>query len=100
MRLKAYPRPIIPFLLSFMSGILAGSEFPDHFLWAFGVLLSSTILVVWKIGVKKTARLSPIVLFFCLGYLSLQPWIVPRFPANHVVNFSDTHPWKITGTVD
>ncbi|MGD2013448.1 MAG: ComEC/Rec2 family competence protein, partial [Desulfobacterales bacterium] len=48
---------------------------------------------------KKNAWFLPILLFVLLGYLSIQPWVSPRLPANHVLQYSDTHRWDITGRI-
>jgi len=48
---------------------------------------------------NRTSKLFPLVLFIALGYLSIQPWVAPTFPPNHVIHFMDAHPWKITGVI-
>lgn len=54
----------------------------------------------WHIIKKNRAFFSPVVLFFSLGYLSIQPWLAPDFPSTHVVHFADTHPWKVVGVIE
>ncbi len=40
-----------------------------------------------------------LLLFVSLGYLSVQPWVSPRLPANHILHYTDTHRWDITGRI-
>ncbi len=97
---KIYARPVIPLLLPMISGIAVGTRFPGQAVWAYiGVFVCAGI-IIRRIQQKDTGLVSPIVLFLALGYLSIQPWVAPEFPPNHVVHFTDTHPWKIIGVVD
>jgi competence protein ComEC len=54
---------------------------------------------LWKTFYQKQALVLPILLFISLGYLSIQPWVSPRLPANHILRFSDDHRRDITGQV-
>ena len=40
------------------------------------------------------------MLFVSLGYLSIQPWLSPGHPANHINQYTDTHRWVIGGRID
>ena len=95
-----YFRPIIPLLLSMISGIAAGSRFPGYEVGAYVVVFVIVCLIFHAICKKRTAFLLPIVLFVALGYLSIQSWITPRFPLNHVTHFTDTSQWEIVGVID
>jgi competence protein ComEC len=95
-----YFRPIATLLMSLMGGILLGCQFPGH---AIG-MLAIGFLCAGIIGIdlirKKTAGLSPLILYAALGYMAIQPWIAPHFSSNHIQNFSDETRWQITGVVD
>ncbi len=97
---KLYSRPVIPLLLSMMSGIASGVWFPGHGTWAYIVVSVFACLIFYAIAKRKTVVFSPIVLFLSLGYLSVQSWVVPDLPSHHVVRFADTDPWEITGVID
>ena len=94
-----YSRPVIPLLFSMISGIVVGARFPGHGAWMIMVVSVCTATLLFFIIKKRTSKLFPIVLFIALGYLSIQPWVAPTFPSNHVIHFMDTHPWKITGVI-
>jgi competence protein ComEC len=96
---QVYARPLIPVLLALMTGItmgLYGPGLPGVFLAACSAFVLC-IFFVWK---GRKLRLLPLVLFFLLGYWSLQGWIAPHLPSNHVARFIDDHPWHIIGRLD
>ena len=94
-----YSRPVIPLLLSMISGIVVGAWFPGHGTWMIIVVFVCAAALLFFILKKRTSKLFPFVLLIALGYLSIQPWVLPPFPSNHVIHFMDTHPWKITGVI-
>jgi competence protein ComEC len=94
-----YSRPVIPLLLSMISGIVIGTWLPGYGKWMIIVVIVSTAALIYFIHKKKTSKLLPIALLIGLGYMSIQSWIFPVFPSNHVIHFMDTHPWKITGVI-
>ena len=95
-----YSRPVFPLLLSIISGISFGSWFPRHDTLAYPVIILCLCLLFYDIIKKKIAFIWPILLFSALGYLSIQPWIVPNFPSNHIIHFTNSNPWKIVGIID
>ncbi len=95
-----YFRPVVPLLLSMISGIAAGSWLPGHDVLAYVVVSISICLIFHAIRKNRTVIILPIVLFVVLGYLSIQSWVMPNFPPNHVIHYFDTHPWKIAGVID
>ncbi len=100
MRRRFYIRPAAALLAALAGGIAAGACLPGYLLPA---LFAAGAAALWGIGDalrRRGARLSPLVLFAALGYLSLQPWVAPRLPADHILHFADRQPWRITGTVD
>jgi competence protein ComEC len=94
-----YSRPVIPLLLSMISGIVVGAWFPGNATWMIIVVSVCAATLLFFIRKKRTPKLFPLVLLMTLGYLSIQPWVFPAFPPNHVIHFMDTHPWKITGVI-
>ncbi len=77
-----------------------GAWFPGKRILAFSAVALCAFFIIWRIYQKNTGFISPIVLFLALGYLSIQSWVAPAFPPNHVVHFMDTHQYKIVGAVD
>jgi len=94
-----YSRPVVPLLLSMISGIVVGAWFPGHDTWMVVVVSVCAATLLFFIRKKRAPKLSPLVLLIALGYLSIQPWVAPTFPSNHVIHFMDTHQWKITGVI-
>ncbi len=95
-----YSRPVIPILVSLILGIACGLWLPGHKVYAYFVILVCTGLIVYFILQKKTVLILPAILFFAFGYLSLQPWVAPKFPSNHITNFLDLQKWRIVGLID
>ena len=96
---KAYTRPIAPIVLSLMAGISIGARFPGMGAASIIGLAGFAALSLYFLLRQKYARLTPILVFFLLGYISIQPWVTPRFPPHHIVHFAGTQKWRITGTV-
>ncbi|MBL7180890.1 MAG: DNA internalization-related competence protein ComEC/Rec2 [Desulfobacterales bacterium] len=95
-----YFRPVIPLLLALVAGTALGFWFPGHAFRA-GLLTFLCIAgIVFAVARQKAARILPLVLFTALGYLSIQPWLTPKFPPSHVIHFADTHPLEIAGVID
>jgi competence protein ComEC len=94
-----YSRPVIPLLLSMMSGIVVGTWFPGRGTWIVIVLLVFAATLFYFILKKRTTKILPVGLLISLGYLSIQPWMAPTFPSNHLIHFMDTDPWEITGVI-
>ena len=97
---RTYSRPVIPILVSLILGIACGLWLPGHKVYTYFVILVCTGLILYFILQKKTVLILPVILFFAFGYLSLQPWIAPKFPSNHIVNFLDLQKWRIVGLID
>jgi competence protein ComEC len=86
--------------MSLMGGILLGSRFAG-FASVFGVLAvvcgGFSLMCLCR---RKSAFFMPVLLFVSLGYLSIQPWLSPRIPSNHIQNYTDTRRWDIFGQID
>ena len=79
-------------------GIVVGSQFPGH-----GVLVSliaTGCFCLLFFHRKQTALFFPLILFFSLGYLAIQPWTAPRYAANHIIHYADSYRWDVVGTID
>jgi competence protein ComEC len=96
---RIYARPLIPALLALMSGLVAGLYLPglSAVLVTIGLAFLGSVLLAW---IGRRVYVLPLILFFLLGYWSLQGWIAPKLPANHVTRFIDDDPWHIIGTLD
>ncbi|MBW2251245.1 MAG: ComEC family competence protein, partial [Deltaproteobacteria bacterium] len=100
---KVYSRPIIPLLISMISGIVLGDIVPGFRVWAYLLVSTTGGLMLCSIisrSFLKKDFLVPIILFFALGYLLIQPSTSPNFPSNHIIHFTDSNKWKIIGTID
>jgi competence protein ComEC len=95
-----YDRPVIPLLISLMFGTAFGWWFPGHVKWAYIIILLNAGWILKKIIRQETAFIPPLILFFCLGYLSIQTWAAPEFPPDHLIHFTDSERWQIVGTID
>ena len=95
-----YFRPVIPLLVSLIAGIGAGSRFSGQSACGYCVALVCICWILCCLYKNRGVIFTPIVLFFALGYLSIQPWVAPKFPPHHIVHFQDSDSWKITGVID
>ncbi|MFO7558027.1 MAG: DNA internalization-related competence protein ComEC/Rec2 [Desulfobacterales bacterium] len=95
-----WARPVIPLSLSFIAGILAGEKLPGHGLLLFLPAFFFFFVTIFQLVRKKSALFSPLLLFLCLGYLSIQPWTSPRFPENHIVHYADGRKRAIQGVIE
>jgi competence protein ComEC len=92
-------RPFIPLLIAFICGILLGSASVGFEIWVVTVVIVCAgfcLLQIWRL---KCAFNVPFLLFVALGYLAIQPWIFPRYPANHIIHYADTQRWDIVGHI-
>ncbi|MFO8084117.1 MAG: ComEC/Rec2 family competence protein, partial [Desulfobacterales bacterium] len=99
-RTRVYFRPVIPLLVSLIAGIIAGSRFSGHGDCAYCLALVCVCLILYFLYKNRGVVFTPTVLFFALGYLSIQPWVAPKFPPHHIVHLADADSWKITGVID
>lgn len=97
---RFYQRPVIPLTVALMAGIALGGVAPGYSSWALVLALACGFGTACCRVRRQPAAISPLVIFVSLGYLSLQAWVDPRFPENHVSRFVDSGPWRIVGVVD
>jgi competence protein ComEC len=95
-----YCRPVIPLTVALIAGIGLGAEAPGWAGAALAVALACGLGMLRCITRDEPAAVLPLLLFVALGYLSLQAWVQPRFPADHVSRFVNSGPWRIVGVVD
>jgi competence protein ComEC len=95
-----YFRPAIPLLISLICGIVLGSEYKGFKLGLGTVVILSAACVLRHIYRRQSGVIFPILLFVALGYLSIAPWLQPRFPANHIIHYAGSERWDITGIID
>lgn len=95
-----YSRPVIPLLLSLIIGIFLGDRNPHFKEAAYLCLFAGIIFGILGIIRRRSAILSPLIIFLSLGYLSILPWAKPDLPANHVAHVTSTQPYQITGIID
>jgi competence protein ComEC len=94
-----YARPLLPLLLSFITGILLGDRFSGYTPLAVLPVLAGFLLTAHAVLRSVRIRFWPLILFLCLGYLAIQPWGSPRLPENHISRFADGGVRRITGRV-
>lgn len=100
---NAYSRPVIPFLVSFILGIALGAWIPGYATGTYVIAFISSCFMLFCIARhygQGFTLFAPLLFFIALGYLSIQPWIVPRFPANHIIHTVDSGKWEISGVID
>lgn len=93
-------RPVIWLAAAFLPGVAAGSAFAGHVYLAGALLLAAAAPLAVSLIKGRPAAILPLVLFFMLGYLSVQPWAWPRFPGNHITRYADGRVYALTGVVD
>ncbi len=96
---RFYVRPAAALLAGLVVGIAAGNRLPGYTLPAGLLALAAALWTVADLVRGRTARAVPLILFTLLGYLSLQPWVAPCLPADHVRYFAGPRKWTIGGVV-
>ncbi len=103
---RIYYRPLIPLLIAFITGIAAADFLSNHLsgqiVWpAVAGILVSTGMLIFSIVSHKDAKLLPLILFFCLGYYALTPWLPTSFSQDHVKYYiNDPVKWEISGILN
>ncbi|MBI5344372.1 MAG: hypothetical protein HZB83_03400, partial [Deltaproteobacteria bacterium] len=81
-------RPLLPFLISFIFGILAASRF--HFSYrAVYLSLAASVLAVLFLSLRgiRFNRFAASIPFFFLGALSILPYVRPEFAPGHIKDY-------------
>jgi len=97
---KEIYRPFIYLVTAYLPGVLLGASFPGYIPAALLLCLLSTGLILYFIKRKRSAILWPLIFFFSLGYVSIQPWVSSSFAENHITRFADGSKHLLTGVVD
>jgi competence protein ComEC len=92
-------RPIIWLTISMIVGILAGEAYPGYGPWIFVPVVAVGVVLVICLKRKSPALLPALFFFSSIGYLSIQPWVAPRFPDHHIRHLVDSEACQITGTI-
>ncbi|MGD9364331.1 MAG: DNA internalization-related competence protein ComEC/Rec2 [Desulfobacteraceae bacterium] len=94
-------RPLIPVAVAHILGIALGACRADDGGWVLALALALMAALWLCIHLKRChwAIWTPLLLCFCGGYISIQPWMKTDPPARHVVHFADKGYWKIEGVV-
>jgi competence protein ComEC len=97
---RAVFRPVIPLLLAMTAGILFADKFPGYLAGAVIVMLVLSIGLIGLFLRQFPSMLLSLALFFSAGYITLQPWVSPRFPDHHVIHLTDSRHYLISGIID
>lgn len=92
-------RPLVPVAAAHILGIVLGARRADDWGWVLALALMAALCLCIRIKRCQWAILAPLLLCFCGGYISIQPWMRTDLPARHVVRFADKGYWKIEGVV-
>ena len=92
-------RPLIPLVLTLMAGIAAGAWWPGGAGWSVLGLVPCVAAILWHLRWGRSGLAAPLLFFFLLGYLSIQPYLAPRFGPHHVARRAGQTFWTITGVV-
>ena len=79
-----YARPVIPILLSLISGLAFGFVLPGLAIWIWCPTLFLLALIVCRIVQGQGASVAPLGLCALAGYLAIQSWVAPNFSQNQV----------------
>lgn len=96
---RPFARPFIPLFLSLGGGVAIGARLPGHAPWAAALAAACLAMVFYWIRHGRWALVTAILLFLSLGYLSIQPWLSPRFNPRHIVRFAGDSRYEISGVV-
>ena len=95
-----YFRPIIVLTLAQGLGIVIAGSTEGGFLWAYPVICGCLAYLIYRISREKGSALVPFALFFFIGWVSIKSYLAPILPSNHIANFLNERPKKITGTIE
>ncbi|MDM8516663.1 DNA internalization-related competence protein ComEC/Rec2 [Desulfobacterales bacterium HSG16] len=97
---RRYFRPFIPLLGAFIAGIVFGDQFSGHHAIGICLVLMCLASILAAVILRKNAKFFPIVLFFSIGYLSIQYYSAPTLPDSHINNFAaDRRTRTISGRI-
>lgn len=92
-------RPLIPLLLSYLSGLIAG-----YYLTIPQTILLSSILTLLLLSIvtitlkkKRSSLILLVIIFNLLGILFLNSSLPPQLPANHIANYATEEKMVLEG---
>ena len=92
-------RPAAFFFLALAAGLVIGDRFPGHFYFLLlGTLVAATIFQFSVLSDLRTL-LATAGVFLVLGYVSLQPWVTPELPPDHIKFYADGPRGTLIGRV-
>jgi len=94
-----YERPSVPLLVSIIAGITAGSWFPGHPIIVAIFSLLGLVSIIPGVLRRKALHILPLILFFSMGYLSIQSFVSYKHPPNHILNHTGRYFKKIAGVI-
>ncbi|MEJ2037516.1 MAG: ComEC/Rec2 family competence protein, partial [Desulfosarcinaceae bacterium] len=92
-------RPLIPAAAGLMGGIVLGACLPGYFALAVAVAAALAAGLLACVLRRRGAGVMPLLFIAAAGYLSVQPWLAPHLPRNHVSRYADQGKWLIQGVV-
>jgi competence protein ComEC len=92
-------RPLLPIASALAVGILAGGTWPGFYTAALVIAGLLALALAWYIRHRCRVLVLPIVFCAICGYLSIQPWLIQRLPAGHVVHYVNQGQWQVQGVV-
>ena len=92
-------RPLIPMVICVIAGIKTGAYLPGFLL----PVLAGSVLLALGIAISlrrvRSAILMPLLLCVATGYVSIQPWVRPDMPADHVIHYAEQGKWRVFGKI-
>ncbi len=94
-----YFRPLIPLSLALAAGIAVGEHLPGYIFSAVTIVILGIARLMFLVLKTRAAVFGPLFLMAAAGYLSIQPWMAPDLPTDHIIHYANTHRLKISGSV-
>jgi competence protein ComEC len=92
-------RPLVPMTVAIIMGIALGTCFSGYFEWALAAFLTMVPFVWLHVLRQQWTIVLPLLVCVGSGYISIQAWLSPDLPNNHVLNFADQGYLRIYGVV-
>ncbi|MCP4351180.1 MAG: DNA internalization-related competence protein ComEC/Rec2 [Desulfobacterales bacterium] len=90
----------IPFASALILGIVFGSYFPGYRNPAWLLFFLCLVSFIYGFYGGGVALPFLVILFSAWGYLSIQPFVAPRFPPDHISRYANGDKWIVTGIID
>ncbi|MDD2316300.1 MAG: hypothetical protein PHD57_03010, partial [Desulfobacterales bacterium] len=94
-----YFRPIIALTIAQSAGIAIAGCTDGSSLWAYAAICGCLAYLICRISREKGSAIVPFALFFFIGWVSIKSYLAPVLPSDHIANFLNKGPQKITGTI-